>query len=130
MARHRNGETVNDRETERLVGALWTNGDYASAIRLSVVAGIRRTDPLLSNPTRLVRISRAADAAGLPVGDYAAIRDVLMPAHIGQESTGNPNAISPNGAAGLTQVMPETAPEIARDLGNRNFPFDADRASI
>ena len=33
------------------------------------------------------------------------------------ESAGNPNAISYVGARGLTQVMPATGREIARDLG-------------
>ncbi|MEN3145686.1 transglycosylase SLT domain-containing protein [Neorhizobium sp. IRAMC:178] len=38
------------------------------------------------------------------------------------ESTGNAGAESPKGASGLMQVMPETGAEIARELGDKNFP--------
>ena len=38
------------------------------------------------------------------------------------ESTNGANVLSPKGAAGITQVMPDTAREIAGKLGDKNFP--------
>jgi len=42
----------------------------------------------------------------------------LTTATASQESSGNPNAVSPKGAAGLLQVMPSTARDISKRLGD------------
>jgi len=55
------------------------------------------------------------------IGDAIKI-DPLTRAMIGVESGGNPGAESNKGASGLMQVMPETAAEIARQLGDTDFP--------
>lgn len=41
--------------------------------------------------------------------DFGLTADALMPGLINTESGGDPNAVSPKGAFGLTQIMPETA---------------------
>lgn len=48
--------------------------------------------------------------------------DDLIDAVIGVESTGDPSQVSGKGAAGIMQVMPGTADEIARELGDANYP--------
>ncbi len=55
--------------------------------------------------------------------DFSDVPEDVMQALIQRESQGNPNAVSPKGAVGRTQVMPTTFPEINKDLGY-NYSFD------
>ncbi len=64
-----------------------------------------------------------ADAIDSAAAEFS-VPPLLLKAVVLQESTFNPHAVSPAGAAGLGQVMPGTAEEIAERLGE---PWDPDR---
>jgi hypothetical protein len=49
------------------------------------------------------------NAPGVPATNRPSIADALLPYLVAQESGGNAMALSPKGAGGLTQIMPDTA---------------------
>lgn len=53
--------------------------------------------------------------------------DAILSAIENVESGGDPNAVSPTGATGKMQVMPETADGIAVSLGDPNYPASGTR---
>lgn len=53
-------------------------------------------------------------------------RHVITEAQIAVESSNDAGAVSPKGAVGLLQVMPETAAEIAKEIKDGNFPGNGD----
>lgn len=56
--------------------------------------------------------------------------EALSAAVQGVESGGDPTAVSPKGAIGTHQVMPGTAREIAREIGDTNFPAGGDPEQV
>ncbi|RWL19728.1 MAG: DUF882 domain-containing protein [Mesorhizobium sp.] len=59
------------------------------------------------------------------LGEAPGQNDIIQ-AIQGVESDGDPGAVSPKGAIGLMQVMPETGAEIAGEIGDPNFPTTPD----
>lgn len=56
--------------------------------------------------------------------EISLVDDNLIKAVTWQESRGNAKAVSPKGATGLMQIMPETAKEIATELGYEEGEYD------
>lgn len=64
-------------------------------------------------------LSELKETYGKDIADaarYHGIKECILAGLIWQESRGNPNAVSPCGAYGLTQFMPATAKERGYDL--------------
>lgn len=75
---------------------------------------------LETNPERVLRELGADPRYLTPTTQFNLLRDAV----INTESSGDPNAVSPKGAIGLMQVMPETGGDIARWMGDKNFPHN------
>jgi soluble lytic murein transglycosylase-like protein len=102
--------------------------DWRSAGGSLFVAAPGESDPDLADPAAAVRLPSGVQPFGAAV-EAAAQRHRLDPkllhAIVAVESAYNPRALSPAGAAGLTQLMPGTA----RELGvSDRFDPDANLA--
>lgn len=83
--------------------------------RMAQIAHLNRM--LESRPEEVLRDLGADPRMLSPTSQFGLLRNAL----IQQESGGDASAISPKGAVGLMQVMPNTAREIARELGDEGF---------
>jgi hypothetical protein len=80
-------------------------GDVISQIAKPVLGGMGiKTDEMTPQPAVMTGPAMAPTLAS-----DTAVTDDFMRRLVKQESGGNPNAVSPKGATGLTQVMPSTA---------------------
>ncbi|HEU4760488.1 MAG TPA: transglycosylase SLT domain-containing protein [Dehalococcoidia bacterium] len=103
----------------RLARALSEEGQVATAARAAARLAGGRADaprPLLSLAYPSEYLGLATEGAAGQDGD-----PLLLLALVRQESFFDPRATSSAGALGLTQVVPATAGEIARDLGQSDF---------
>lgn len=111
---------LNDKLREKMVTGYWLG-----RIRQDPTGAAKELQQGLG-PSELDRWKYGSPAQPGSTGGAPATGDVasLWPALINQESGGSQGAVSPKGAIGAAQVMPDTAPEAARLAG---LPFDPNR---
>lgn len=133
----RKGMPVEQQELQRL--------EFNSKLSTSVITTMAASDPLKAQQYYVTV------APGMTAADSAAVNKILgtsvrkqmaagmaesawagggmgdaglVPLIIQAESGGNPEAVSPKGARGLMQLMPDTAKEVSKELG---IPYDEER---
>lgn len=121
-ARLKEGVGIDNDDIDTTARTLAAGGDMSGALELYQARATARTLQGFRMSDNRGQVNRAeslfSSAAG---GDsvIAAMRQV--------ESAGDSNAVSSKGAAGSMQVMPETADEIAQELGDGEYPVNGTR---
>lgn len=108
---------------ERLVTSdpLQAQQYYAQSAATMTAADQVKAQKLLGTSVRQqMAVKMADDIWGKGEVGHAALPALIMQA----ESGGNQNAVSPKGALGVMQLMPETAEEVSRELG---IPYSKER---
>lgn len=117
--RLKTGVGLDNDDVDFVANQLANGGDMAGAIELyrsRNSAKTLRSFGLSDNAAQLNVAETLFSQANGGAEMLAAIQSV--------ESSGNPGAVSPKGAAGLMQVMPQTGNEIAAELRDSNFPVN------
>lgn len=93
-----------------------SNGSKAEEKKMSV----QKTQQAESIPKE-TKSEKTVEAPKVLEAKRVSSRENLYKALTAQESDGDPNAVSSVGAVGLMQIMPDTAKDIARELGVKEY---------
>ncbi len=108
------GHGIDDPTIDDVVSSLSRGGDPYGALELQDARrrAIGARDERSSTPAQRLQMAEALANGNV----LSAMRNV--------ESGGDGTQVSRAGALGVMQVMPETGAEIARSIGDKNFPFN------
>lgn len=111
------GVGIDNPAIDDLIGNLARGGDPQGALALSQARNSARVirDFKAATPEQRVQIATAG---------FSAANGNVLSAMRNVESGGDGSQVSRAGALGSMQVMPGTGEEIARSLGDKNFPFN------
>ncbi len=111
---------------KRWVKAIWRLGVCSStAVAVLVAVGGAHAEPIASNPNASSAVT--ADLIAISVAEASrrfAIPSSWIRAVMHRESLGDARALSPKGAMGLMQIMPETWAELRLRYGLGTDPYD------
>ena len=120
--RLKTGVGIDNDDIDLVARQLASGGDMSGALELYQARGVARTLQSFRSSDNRSQINAAESTLSRANGG-----DAILAAMEGVESEGDPTAISRKGAAGLMQVMPETADGIAAEIGDANYPKNGTR---
>jgi hypothetical protein len=123
--RLKQGIDLDNTDVDSTAQALARSGDVGGALELFHARAAAKLTSTFKISDNARQATLAEDAIGTAQGG-----DTLLAAIKSVESTNDPTQVSPKGAAGIMQVLPSTARDIARELGDKNFPANASDQQI